>query len=133
MKKFIHHTSIGLRHTDATGVLFFAEQFKIALDSYEAFLKASGWSLKAIIEEGHFFFPVVHAESDYFAPLKVGDELEVALTIPHVGTSSFTCYYEFTDTARQLLVGKTTLVHVAVSAETRKTIPLPDPMRAFLT
>lgn len=133
MKNFTQHICIGLRHTDATGVLFFPEQLKIVLDTFEAFLKVSGISLKDILEKKDFLFPVVHAESDYFAPLTVGNEVEITLSFPHVGTTSFTCYYELTDVERKILVGKVTLVHVVVSAENRKSIPLPEDLKALIS
>jgi len=133
LKKFVYKSSIRLRDTDATGVLYFADQFKIALEAFEAFLMASGLSLKGILADSDFLIPIVHAESDYFAPLTVGDEIDIALTIPHVGTSSFTCSYELFDSSRKIIVGKTSLVHVAMSRKTKKSIPIPNELKKIIS
>lgn len=124
-KNFTHTTFIRLRDTDATGVLYFADQLKIALEVLEAFLRTSGMPLKQILEKEPYFLPVVHAEANYFAPLMVGDEIQITLIIDHIGESSFTCHYQFFDINRKLDVGNVTLVHVSVSKETRTKIPLP--------
>lgn len=131
LRKFVYKLTIRLRETDATGVLYFADQFKLALEVFEAFLTASGYSLKAILADSKFLTPIVHAESDYFAPLTVGDAVEVQCTVSHVGSSSFTCSYEFFNLQEEL-VGKTSLVHVAVSKETKKSIPIPEELRKCL-
>src|ERR1700735_4955363 len=86
---FIYHTQVRLKDTDATGVLFFTEQFRMASEAFEEFLKDRGFSLKQLLESS-YLMPIVHAEGDYFAPLIVGDELEISLRVLKLGTSSVT-------------------------------------------
>ena len=66
---FVHRTQVRLYHTDATGVLYFAEQFKLASETLEEFLKDRGFSSKELMSSA-YFLPVVHAEADY--PLLCG-------------------------------------------------------------
>ncbi len=130
---FRHVRMIQLRDTDATGVLYFADQFKIALETLEFFLKKSGTSLGIIIDKENFLLPIVHAESDYLAPLRVGDEVEITLSVKKIGTSSFTLHYAFHDKEKQIPVGSVSIVHVTVSKETKKSIPIPQLLADLLT
>lgn len=129
---FRYRTDVHLSATDATGVLYFPEQFSMAIQAFEAFLKSKGLPLSMLLEVGAFLLPVVHAESDYFAPLKVGDELEIHMNIVHIGVSSFTTHYCVVDLARDKEVGEVSLVHVSVSKETRGSIPLPQELLDIL-
>jgi 1,4-dihydroxy-2-naphthoyl-CoA hydrolase len=121
---FSYQTHIHLRDTDATGVLYFAEQFRLALEAFEHFLKQVGFPLQALIDESSFLLPVVHAESDYFAPLQVGDEISIQLFLAHVGISSFSINYMLVKQDRE--VGEVTIVHAAVSKESKAAIPLSE-------
>ena len=44
---FIYRTQIRLKDTDATGVLYFSEQYKFALEAFEEFLKGPRVFLKS--------------------------------------------------------------------------------------
>jgi 1,4-dihydroxy-2-naphthoyl-CoA hydrolase len=118
---------IRLRDTDATGVLYFTEQLRMALETLE-----DCFSLRSLLEKEAFLMPIVHAEADYFAPLRVGDEVEITLSCEKLGTTSFTLGYRFYDPKRQKEVGKASIVHVVISKETGKSIPVPSHLQALL-
>ncbi len=117
---------IRLRDTDATGVIYFTEQMRLALEVLEEL-----FSLKDMLE-GSFLLPVVHAEADYFSPLRVGDEVDITPSVQKIGTSSFTLSYRFWDTHREKEAGCVTIVHVAISRDTKTAIPLPAVVLSFL-
>lgn len=127
---FIYRTKVRLKDTDATGVLYFAEQFRIALEAFEEFLKARGFSLSELLDSP-YLMPVVHAEGDYMAPVKVGDELQVLLKIVKIGTSSVTLQSVLRDPARMIDVGRVEIVHVVVDREKRTAVPIPDFLKAI--
>lgn len=116
---------IRLGETDATGVLYFPEQFKIALETLEVFFATHGVTLHQLIGETDFLLPVVHAQGDYKAPLKVGDEIEIELTVQDIGTSAFRLKTRLIDKKKQIETGTTEIVHVAMSKTTRKSMPIP--------
>ena len=118
---------IRLRDTDATGVLYFTEQLRMALEALE-----DCFSLKEMIERESFLMPIVHAEADYYAPLKVGDEVEISISCGKIGETSFSLNYRFFDPERQSVVGNVTIVHVTVSKTTKKPTPIPPPVKTFL-
>ena len=123
---FTYKTRIHLRDTDATGVLYFTEQLRLALETFEAYLHSQGISLRVILQTTPFLLPIVHAEADYFAPLQVGDPVEITWSVEKIGSSSFTSQFSFFDPARKLEVGKACIVHVVISRETKKSIPIPE-------
>jgi 1,4-dihydroxy-2-naphthoyl-CoA hydrolase len=122
---FTYRTQLRLKDTDATGVLYFSEQFKFALETLEEFLKSRGLPWKALMDSP-YLLPVVHAEADYFAPLKVGDEIEITLKIEKVGSSSVTFQYSFYSPEQMIEVGRASIVHVVVDKHTRTPIPVPE-------
>lgn len=131
MKDFVHRRKVRLQDTDATGVLYFPEQLKMALETFEDFLSHHQMPLRELIDSP-YLLPVVHAEADYLAPVMVGDELDIHLTIEAVGTKSVTLAYRFFDIKRRIDVGTAKIIHVTVDKQTRQSVPIPDILRAFL-
>ena len=129
---FIYATCIHLRDTDATGVLFFTEQLRLALEAFESYLKASGFTLSAILETKDYLLPVVHAEADYTAPLTVGDEVEIHLKVERIGTSSFTINTRLFHLDKRQDAGTTSVTHVALSKKEKTSIPIPKELLQVL-
>lgn len=128
---FTYQTKIKLHETDASGVIFFANQFKIIHDAYELLLEEIGFSFPELIRGKDFFLPIVHAESGYKVPLFVGDVLDIRVKVEKVGQTSFTLAYTLVN-GRQKTVGTGRTVHVTVSKKTRRKITLPGDLRAKL-
>lgn len=128
---FTYQTKIKLHETDAAGLLFFSNQFKIIHDAYEGLLESIGFGFAHLIREAKFFLPIVHSESDYKSPLFVGDLIEILVKVEKVGKTSFTLNYKLLDTS-QKIVGLAQTVHVAINSAEHKKIPLPSDLRAKL-
>lgn len=131
MVMFTAERRVSLQDTDATGVLYFGQQFKMALEVFEEFLKFKGFPLRALLDS-EYLMPVVHTEGDYLAPVQVDDELLISMKIERMGTSSITLGFEFSDSARGIVVGRVKIVHVVVGRETRASVPIPSFLRALL-
>ncbi len=127
---FTHKTKIHLHDTDAAQRIFFANQFTMVHDAYEALLEKFGCSFQSMLKGGKYFLPIVHAESDYKAQLFVGDEILITVKVAHIGETSFT--FTYTLKRGKELVGTSKTVHVTVSAKTHKKMPLPAHMRKSL-
>ena len=110
-----------MRDTDATGVLYFANQLQIALEAFEAYLEKQNFSVGEIIRKGDFLLPIVHTEADFFAPIFLGDELDVELVVGKVGTTSLTVNTTFFKDKER--VGTASIVHVTVKDNKAITIP----------
>jgi len=129
---FRHATTVRLYDTDATGALFFAQQFRLAHEACEAFMAAAGFVLPMKPLKAGILLPIVHAEADYTAPLNWGDQVTVEVQPGRVGTTSFVLKYRFCK-AGDTLAGTAQTVHVAVSRKTGRPVHLPDALRAVLT
>ena len=125
---YTYQTKIKLHETDAAGILFFSNQFKMIHDAYECVLENIGFGFADLIRKENFFLPIVHAEADYKKPLFVGDLIEIQVRLTHIGTTSFIFEYTLLD-ASQNVVGSAKTVHVTIDKKTHKKIPLPSLMR----
>lgn len=128
---FKYKTQIRLHDTDAAGLLFFANQLVLVHDAYEKLLQKLGFSFEAMLKKRGYFLPIVHIESDYKKPLFVGDEITIAVSVSHIGTSSFTFAYTIHN-KQNILVGTAKTVHVTINKKTKKKITLPQDFRAAL-
>lgn len=125
---FTYQTRIKLHETDAAGLLFFANQFKLVHDAYELLLEQMGFGFAELLNNKPYFLPIVHAESAYKRPLFVGDVIEIQVRVVKVGDTSFAFGYTIVN-ARQEVVGTAKTVHVTMDKETQKKISLPQDMR----
>lgn len=121
---FEYNTTIKMHETDAAGVFFFANQFKLVHDAYEAFLESKGLSLKNLLVNTAFLLPIVHAETDFKAPLRVGDGVVVRLKLKKTGNTSFTLAHEIYKDGTEL-TGTGETVHVCIDKNSGLKIPLP--------
>ena len=127
---FTYKTKIRLHDTDAGGIIFFANQFRLIHDAYEELMEKYGWSFRTMLQKTNYFLPIVHAESDYKVPVFVGDKIDITVKVGHIGTTSFS--FEYTLKRGKTLVGTAKTVHVTINQKTRKKIPLPPVMRKAL-
>ncbi|MDF1544844.1 MAG: thioesterase family protein [bacterium] len=109
---FTSASKVRLHQTDAAGVLFFGDYFRIAHDAYEEFLESIEYNIRFVIEEANTLLLIVHAESDYRRPLRVGEQIETNIVVDKIGGSSFILRYEIRDTSQTRIADLTT-VHVA--------------------
>ena len=128
---FETQADVKLFDTDAAGILFFANHFRMAHAAYEAFMKSIGWGLNRVINESECLLPLVHAEADYRGKLSLGDEFTISLKA-EVGETSFVLSYAFTDRAGDV-VAELQTVHVSVDKKTGTKMPLPEGLRAGLS
>lgn len=128
---FIAHNQVRMHDTDMAGIIFFTRQFRFAHDALEDFVESFGFPFDQVFHQENFVFVIVHAEADYLAPLRVGDKLDIHLSIERVGESSFTVSYLIYKQDKTL-VGKAKTVHVTLESTTRKKIPIPESFKKCL-
>ena len=131
MTNFKTQRVVRLRDTDAAGVIFFANYFIFAHETYELFLEEIGYSPRRIIQQESFLLPIVHAESDYHQMIGLEDEISIVLSVNRIGKTSFTLVYNYF-LENQELVGSVKTVHVCVDKSTLKKRPIPSELRQAL-
>lgn len=129
---FVHSTSVRLHHTDASGRIFFANQFVLAHDAYEAFMASLGESIDGLLRESGVALVIAHAEADYSAAMECGMVLHIEVTIDLVGNRSFTVCCRLLGNAGDLL-GCVKTVHVCIDRASGKPVQLPGELRKKLT
>jgi 1,4-dihydroxy-2-naphthoyl-CoA hydrolase len=128
---FLSKNQVRMHDTDMAGILYFARQFRFAHDALEDFFKSVGYTFHNIFHDQNFVFVIVHAEADYLKALKVGDELQVHLTVEKIGTSSISFLYHIF--REKELVGTVKTVHVTLDSKTRVKLDVPDIIREKLS
>ena len=119
---------IKIYDVDAAGVLFFANQFRLVYDAYEAFLEEKGFPVSRFIHQSPYLLPFVSAKTNYQAPLYVGDSITVQLELVAIGDSSVTLNHRIYK-ADQTLVGEGETINVAIDKKTGQKIPFPEELK----
>jgi 1,4-dihydroxy-2-naphthoyl-CoA hydrolase len=121
-----------MHDTDMAGLLYFARQFRFAHDALEDFMTHEGLHFHDLFRTKEYVFVIVHAEADYKTSMKVGDQLEIHVSIHHIGSSSFTIDYQIYRNPEKILVGTAQTVHVTIDPKTHKKIPIPAKLKHIL-
>ncbi len=123
--------TIRLPDTDATGILFYGNYFKLAHHVYESLMDAVDFPLSYVLNHADVLLLIAHAECDYRTSLKLGDKYVVNLRVEKIGRTSFILNYEFTsDSDSSIATAKT--VHVAVENKSIKPVAVPASLREKL-
>lgn len=89
MPAFTYSRRIAFHETDAAGIVYFANYFRLAEEA-ETHALASLASAEVFRS---FAYPRVHAEADYHAPLRFFEEVTVQARITRIGSGSL--HWEF--------------------------------------
>lgn len=128
---YIYKRLIHVQDTDATGVLYFANQLQIGLEAFEHFMSEKGHSVGGMVCKGNFLLPIVHTEGDFLSPLTIGDKVLLKMEFTRIGTTSFTHESKFYKEGE--LVGTSAIVHVAFCPQKREKIPIPKELIEIIT
>jgi 1,4-dihydroxy-2-naphthoyl-CoA hydrolase len=113
-----------MHHTDAAGLVYFANIFVLAHDCYESFLEQDK-SVGTILEEGEILIPLVHVEADFRKSLYVSDKVSIEMSLSKKSTSSFELSFSFLNESGEVAAEARTS-HVVISKSTRKPVEIPD-------
>lgn len=127
MQPFTYRHRVRLSDTDAAGVVFFVNTLVMAHEAFEACLDVAGVSIATILKEREFALPIVEATTKQQRPLRVGDDVDVALSLEKLGTGSLIVLG--TLKVGDVVVATTRTVHVAIDGQGRSR-PLPESFKA---
>lgn len=128
---FITKNKVRMHDTDMAGILYFPRIYRFAHDALEDFIYHLGLNFHTIFKEGDFIFVIVHSEANYYSSLVVGDDIDVHLSIDHIGTTSFTIRYEIYKKDKSHM-GTVRTVHVTIDKVKRTKIEIPEQLRKAL-
>lgn len=118
---------------DAAGIVFFPRFFDYFHMTFEGFFGPStGVPYHEWIQQRRVGWPAVHVETDFRSPLRYGMEVEIALSFPKLGKSSFVCRYVATDPASGTVLCECAITVVTTDLDSMKSLPIPDVVRKAL-
>ncbi len=122
--------------TDMTGIMHFANFFRMMEATEHAFFRSLGFSICAQENGAAIGWPRVSASCDYRAPLRFEEEVEIHLLVAEVRTRSIRYEFIFRKVAdgSEVAHGRIAAVCARVDRATGKlvAVPIPEPLREKL-
>jgi len=117
---------------DPAGIVFYPQYF-VMLNGHveEWFGNGLGIPYRSIIIERRIGLPSVRLEVDFTAVSRMGDEVELALSVERLGRASLTLSHAITGAGDEPRMAMRQVL-VATSLETHRAIALPDDVRAAI-
>ncbi|HEY1404491.1 MAG TPA: thioesterase family protein [Pyrinomonadaceae bacterium] len=116
--------------TDPAGLVYYPNifhYFHIALEEF--FSARCRISYRQLMADERTGFPTVKTETEFFAPIIYGDEVDVEIYVSHTGNSSATFEYAARRASDRTLCARATQVHVAMNLDTRRPVAIPEKYR----
>jgi 4-hydroxybenzoyl-CoA thioesterase len=125
---FTRSVPIRFSHCDPAGIVYFPHYFDMFNGLIEDWYgQELGFDYAELIMGRRYGFPFVHIECDFKIPSRIGEVIELTLLVEHVGRSSLAiaivCHHDNIERLRARMVT------AMMSLETRKAVPLPQPLR----
>jgi 4-hydroxybenzoyl-CoA thioesterase len=118
---------------DWARVLYFPKQLDLLHSVMEDFFRdVVGVTYADMLQRDRIGFPTVHLECDFRAPLRFGEQADVALTVVEIGKRKVVFRYDVTRAATGELTGVVVQTTVAIDPETFRSIELPPKYREAL-
>jgi len=132
MRKIHTYTApVRFTHTDPAGYVFFPRFFEMFQACVEDWFN-NGLEVdyaKQILEHG-VGLPTAHTECDFSKPCKLGEKIEISLSVEKVGKSSLTILFIGRVNDEDRLRARSVLV--AISTSTGRPVPISNTLRSKL-
>lgn len=88
MNPFTRDVIVRFEHCDAAGIMFYPRFFALVNESVEDWFGSLGYSFKTLHVDQRKGVPTVRFESEFVAPVRMGDGLRQSLGVQALGRSS---------------------------------------------
>jgi 4-hydroxybenzoyl-CoA thioesterase len=88
MNPFTRNIVARLEHCDAAGIMFYPRFFALVNETVEDWFAGLGHSFKVLHVDQRKGVPTVRFESEFVAPVRMGDTLRQSLGVDAIGNSS---------------------------------------------
>ncbi|MEV6550307.1 thioesterase family protein [Streptomyces sp. NPDC051597] len=130
---FTQRKRVFFHHCDPAGIVFYPQYLllvnEVLQDWFETGLEVGYAGLFA---ERRIGIPTVRLECDFLAPSRLGDALDITLTVERIGKSSFELRYACTGSPGQDVRARIRAVLVTTSLEGHGPIPIPQDIRTAM-
>ena len=125
---FTHATQVRFAHIDAAGIVFYPRYFEMINAAVEEwFASVSGTSFAEFHGARRLGLPTVRLTSEFAAPSRLGDMLDITVALKRVGTSSCTVTYQLTCQGEKRASASAVLV--CLNLDTGRAEPWPADVR----
>jgi acyl-CoA thioester hydrolase len=113
-------------HTDMAGIIHFSAYFAYMESAEHELLRSLGFSVYTEVDGIPISFPRVAASCEFDSPARCEDTLDIAVTVRHVGNTSITYGFDFSDNGRDVAHGTMTSVCCKVEhGKPPESMPIP--------
>jgi 4-hydroxybenzoyl-CoA thioesterase len=88
MNPFTREIIVRFEHCDAAGIMFYPRFFALVNETVEDWFASLGFPFKTLHVDQRKGVPTVRIESEFVAPVRMGDVLKQSLGVQAIGTSS---------------------------------------------
>lgn len=127
-----YRTTLAVRFGDGdrAGIVYYPRIFHYLHIAQEDFFAGrAGMPYHRLIEEERLGFPTVSDSTDFIAPLRYGDDLEILVYISRVGASSVVFEFEIYRRGSDEMLVRSSQTKVAVNMDTWEKVAIPDRYR----
>jgi YbgC/YbaW family acyl-CoA thioester hydrolase len=117
---------------DVAGIMYFAAYSRFAEYAEMQLFAELGFPYERVFEEYHFWLPRVRVEAEYHGPALMSDWLRMRTHVERVGVSSVRWKTVFFNERTGEPGAAISFIVAAMDAATKKSCPLPEPIRAAL-
>jgi acyl-CoA thioester hydrolase len=117
---------------DIAGIMYFAAYSRFAEYAEMKLFAELGFPYESVFERYGFWLPRVRVEAEYYAPALMSDWLRMRTHVERVGASSLRWKTVFFNERTGEAGALVTVIVAAIDATTKKSRPLPEPIRSAL-
>ena len=81
-------TKVRFGDVDHAGIVYYPRFYIYFHEAFEDFFNSAGQAYHAMLDERRIGFPTVHVETDFSAPLRYGDSLDIQLSLARLSQRS---------------------------------------------
>jgi len=119
---------------DGAGIVYYPRFFNFCHKTFEDLFNQRGpLKYSTLIKEQDIGFPTVHVHADFLKPFYYGDEIDISLGIKSMGNSSVNCVFILHNALTNEKHFKALITVVCARVSQKKSIPIPDELRNFLS
>ena len=130
---FSTRITVAFGDTDPAGLVYYPNLLHYCHIAMERFLaERCGIRYSDLIAQEGIGFPTVTIAAEFLVPVVYGDEVEIEVKVAEVGNSSLKLRYIIKRLFDQVLCVRVEQIHVAISLEKKKSVPIPSYLRERL-
>ena len=117
---------------DLVGIMRFSAFTRLVELAEQELMREAGIPFSELLNEPTMWLPRRHLEIDYFAPVRIDDELTLVTYVSRIGYTSVTINVDVRSTSGWTLIATAAMVIVCVTKSTFEKRSLPDEVRTAL-